>query len=596
MTTHIKEILLLCFFFCSAVFTGCSDDKDETLPLPQGQGEVTFRFVRNNVYTISSLEEMARLKVTLEKDGKKIVLPTIDLTGDKDSLSTPAVRLDNGTYKVVKYMAYNQKGTLVQEAYLDQDNLVEVVHGQVMTFYFPISIRVVYINNQLRNSLFGICTEVLGADSALWPKTWRIENEDLLTWENLEFELDEYDNPAYLSGIIFDQKFKGMKKMPEAVALLATLENIQVLDIPEFEELPESIYKSGISTLTILNTSFKAFPKRFEEMQQLRALTVINSKLTEVPARLSKLEELMLVELDGNDISTFPAELAKGWQKVVMLRMNDTKLTALPANIFEMENVTTFDFQNNPGLSSLPEARPAGTDMGALILDGCSFTSLPKIAHGRMLTLSMGNNKLTSLTEADVNALSTSLLSLNLDGNSLGSFPKMTSGSLIELSLNNCGLSTLPDLSALPALNWMRAAKNQITQVAEGTFTANKKLSLLDVSGNQTLTTISDEAGFNLVEQEDIQEGVVVTVAKPYYLYCVNVDDCPALTWKVPGTWCCIKNDYIENKEEELLPERNVIVYNRNSPGVTRQACTSCGKTSYQLPESLDEFLEKLKK
>lgn len=596
MTTHIKEILLLCFFFCAAVFTGCSDDKDETLPLPEGQGEVTFRFVRNNVYTISSLEEMARLKVTLEKDGKKIVLPTIDLTGDKDSLSTPAVRLENGTYKVVKYVAFNQKGTLVQEAYLDQDNLVEVVHGRIMTFYFPISIRIVYVNNQLRNSLFGICTEVFGPDSTLWPKTWRLENEDLLTWENLEFELDEYDNPLYLSNIIFDEKFKGMKKMPEAVAQLTTLEGIQVRDIPEFEALPDGIYKSGVSMITLINTSFKAFPHRFEEMQQLRALTVINSKLTEVPARLSKLEELMLVELDGNEISNFPAELAKGWQKVVMLRMNDTKLISLPANIFDMANVTTFDFQNNPGLSSLPETRLDATDMGALILDGCSFTALPKVANGRMITLSLANNKLTSLTEADVNALSTSLTSLNLSGNQLRSFPKMTSNSLIELNLNNCGLSTLPDLSALPALSWMRAANNQITQVAEGTFTANKKFSLLDLSGNQTLTTISDKAGFNLVEQEDIKDGVATIVAKPYYLYCVNVDSCPLLTWKVPGTWCCIKNDYIENKEEELLPERNVIVYNRNSPGVTREACTSCGKTSYQLPESMDEYLAKLKK
>lgn len=596
MTTHIKEILLLCFFFCAAVFTGCSDDKDETLPLPEGQGEVTFKFVRNNVYTISSLEEMARLKVTLEKDGKKIVLPTIDLTGDKDSLSTPAVRLENGTYKVVKYVAFNQKGTLVQEAYLDQDNLVEVVHGQIMTFYFPISIRIIYVNNQLRNSLFGICNEVFGPDSTLWPKTWRLENTDLLTWENLEFQLDDYDNPLYLSNIIFDEKFKGMKKMPEAVAQLTTLEGIQVRDIAEFEELPAGIYKSGVSMITLINTSFKAFPHRFEEMQQLRALTVINSKLTEVPARLSKLVELMVVELDGNDISNFPAELAKGWQKVVMLRMNDTKLTSLPANIFEMAKVTTFDFQNNPGLSSLPEVRPAGTHMGGLILDGCSFTALPKVANGRMVTLSLANNKLTSLTEADVNALSTSLTSLNLSGNQLRSFPKMSSNSLLELSLNNCGLSTLPDLSALPALSWMRAANNQITQVAEGTFTANKKLSLLDLSSNQTLTTISDKAGFNLVEQEDIKDGVSTIVAKPYYLYCVNVDSCPALTWKVPGTWCCIKNDYIENKEEELLPERNVIVYNRHSPGVTREACTSCGKTSYQLPESLDEYLAKLKK
>lgn len=37
-------------------------------------------------------------------------------------------------------------------------------------------------------------------------KTWRVENEDLLTWENLEFEVDDYGNISYLATIIFDNK------------------------------------------------------------------------------------------------------------------------------------------------------------------------------------------------------------------------------------------------------------------------------------------------------------------------------------------------------------------------------------------------------
>ena len=79
MTTYIKNTLLL----CATIFVGCSDDdNDGVTPLPEGQGEVTFKFVRNKVYTISTLEDMARLKVTLEKDGQKVTLPTIDLIGD----------------------------------------------------------------------------------------------------------------------------------------------------------------------------------------------------------------------------------------------------------------------------------------------------------------------------------------------------------------------------------------------------------------------------------------------------------------------------------------------------------------------------------
>lgn len=137
MTTYIKNTLLLCLMFCATIFVGCSDDdNDGVTPLPEGQGEVTFKFVRNKVYTISTLEDMARLKVTLEKDGQKVTLPTIDLIGDIDSLTSSAVRLENGDYKVVKYTAYNNKGVQVQEAYLDDNNTLSVEHGVMQTFYF----------------------------------------------------------------------------------------------------------------------------------------------------------------------------------------------------------------------------------------------------------------------------------------------------------------------------------------------------------------------------------------------------------------------------------------------------------------------------
>lgn len=188
---HIKETLLFCLILCAALFMGCSDDeKVETLG--ETQGEVTFKFVRNTVYSISTLEEMARLKVTLEKDGKQIVLQTVDLNGGEDELTSEILALDEGTYKVTKYIAYNNKGTQIQEAYVDEDNEITIKHGEMTTFYFPISIRFVYVNNQLRNMLFGLCEQILGTDSTLWPKTWRVENEDLLTWENLEFEIDDY--------------------------------------------------------------------------------------------------------------------------------------------------------------------------------------------------------------------------------------------------------------------------------------------------------------------------------------------------------------------------------------------------------------------
>lgn len=593
---YMKATLLFCFIICAALFAGCSDD-DEVATLTEGQGEVTFKFVRNKVFTISTLEDMARLKVTLEKDGKRIDLKTVDLTGNEEELTSEVLALEEGTYHVVKYVAYNNKGTQIQEAYVDDDNSITVVHGEMATFYFPISIRFVYVNNQLRNQLFGLCEQVLGTDSTKWPKTWRVENEDLLTWENLEFEVDDYGNITYLASIIFDNKtFPGMKKLPELISSFSTLEGIQIMDIPEFEELPDNLNKSTLYSILIMNTNFKAFPKNFEKMKNLRSITVINSQLTELPTRLGELLELRDLEISGNSISEFPAELAEKLQKVVSLRMNDTKLTTLPSNIFSMKMVSTFDFRNNPNLNSLPETRGEGVRMGGLILDNCGFTSIPKIAKGRLRTLTLANNKITSVSESELNSLSDELETLILDGNKINSFPNMSSKSLIELKLNDCGLSAIPNLSALPNLRSLALAKNNITAIGDGVFSGNRYISILDFSNNTRLTSFSANAGIYLREQEDEISGATVNVSKPFYLHCVNVDNCPALTWVVPETWCCIENFKIENKEDLLLPRRNVIVYNHNSSGVTRAVCPVAGcKATYELPKDFEEYLESLK-
>ena len=85
-----------------------------------------------------------------------------------------------------------------------------------------------------------------------------------------------------------------MKKLPATVSLSPTLEGIQIMDIPEFEELPDNMDKSPLYSIMIMNTGFKAFPKNFEKMKNLRSLSVINSKLTELPIRLSELPEVVM--------------------------------------------------------------------------------------------------------------------------------------------------------------------------------------------------------------------------------------------------------------------------------------------------------------
>ena len=90
---------------------------------------------------------------------------------------------------------------------------------------------------------------------------------------------------------------------------------------------------------------------------------------------------------------------------------------------------------------NLPKYRGDNTYMGGLFLDNCSFTSIPEIANTRMRTLSLANNKITSVSQEVVNGLSDQLLTLILDDNKINSFPQMASSSLIELWIDsNTGL------------------------------------------------------------------------------------------------------------------------------------------------------------
>jgi len=49
------------------------------------------------------------------------------------------VSLSGAPYTVKKYIAYNNKGVQVMEAYLESDNELVIEHENITTFYFPIS-------------------------------------------------------------------------------------------------------------------------------------------------------------------------------------------------------------------------------------------------------------------------------------------------------------------------------------------------------------------------------------------------------------------------------------------------------------------------
>lgn len=585
MNRLIQYTWACCIALCTFAFAACSDDDEEQEgTLQPGQGEVVFTFDRVSVYAITSFDDMARLKVTLEINGVETELPSVDLTGDEEKKSSEAIRLESGSYKVKKYVVYNRRAAQVLEAYIDEENELTVTAGEQCEFAFPLGMRVTYSNNLLRSTLFGICHEVFGNDSTLWPKTWREENTDFMTWENLEFEQDDYGNPSRLKGIIFDEKFACMKKLPAGVAEMATLAGIIIRDIPGFEELPDNMDKSAVTSLTILNTSLREIPRNFEKMSQLYSLTIVGSELTELPERMASMDKLNFVDISDNKVSEFPAALAKGWTNCSSLRMQKTSISSMPAELFSMKRLNNLDLCDNANLSSLPGQRGANCRLRGLWLDGCAFTAIPAVAKEEGLkTLSMANNKIASFAASDV---AEGLETLILQGNQLqGKVPVIQSSSLQQLNLGGCGLTAFPTLNDLPNLRMLQLADNGLKQVPDGVFAPCAKLGVLDLSGNASLTSFSSNAGFELDAE-----------GKPRYLYGVLVDRCPQLSWVIPASWSHIENFFVFNKDGLLLPDRQVFVSHKESPKVSRAACGESGcKDPYHDGEvlDLDEWIQK---
>lgn len=571
----IKNYLFYCLLLFSVLFVGCKDDNFDNAPLEEGQGEITFRFFEHTVYTIDDIADVARLKVTIKKDGEEenIVLPTIDVKAEGEEMVSDVLRLDVGNYTVIRYVAYDNKGDQLHDMYLpdSSDNTFSITHDEATAFYFPVNILEVQSADMLKNKLFGLCTEILGPDSTLWPKTWREENDDFKTWENLEFEEDGNHNILYLASIVFDEKFKGMKKLPANIARFTTLENIMIRDIPEFEELPIELNESNLQSIEIINTSLSSLPENLK-IKHLYKISIIDSKMKEFPTCLSNHENLEMLDLVGNEISQIPEDAFTNWSKMSQLRIQRTKISSLPANTFTaLYRVYTFDFRWNENLSSLPTEVPQEhTKFQGLLLDGCAFTDIPE-AVGKikeLRTLSMADNKLTSIDFSKLKIGENYLDQLFFDNNNLTSFGVLDSDNIILLSLNNCGLTEIPDLTNLENLRYFSAANNNIRTVNEDAFKKNEKLSVIDLSGNAELTTVpTDDFGVYTVTVDG-------RTNVPVNFKALNLDGCTSLNWEVPSSWCCLEGDIMfGGNGDKQLPDYPVIVYNRNAPGVTYSKC-----------------------
>ncbi|MEG1839068.1 MAG: hypothetical protein RR220_07250 [Bacteroidaceae bacterium] len=495
--------LAICFLLIN--ITSCKDDDNEALS--PTQGEVYFQFSKVTTYTLADLEDIASVKIVLEKDGKKIYLPSQIMTGNKEVLTSPAVRLEAGAYKIVSYQAFGKDANLIEnlDITFTTKNDFEVKPQTTLEYVLPVKIKEVVDTNNIRNVLYALCKEVIGNDRTKWPKTWNAEKE-FDTWEGLSFELDEAGNIVSISDLVIDgeeteyynpttketvkhglPEFKHMKKLTSAIINLPSLQGIVIRNC-DFEELPDNIGESKIVSLIIENTNFSTFPDSFAKMKRLNSLSLKGNKVTKIPEEIGNIETLISLEFINEQLTEVPASIGK-LKKLDNLRLMNTNISTLPDVFDQLYKISVLDLQGNENLSSLPksignlvigdEGNPAegilpnktNKYLRGLILDRCAFTAIPnEVKNKNMLFLSMAGNKITEVTAADIAAMP-NLHTLILNRNSLKSFPRINSDKLIMLSLIGCGLTAKDvDKTGMPNLTRLFFTQEEYDEAMKAGF------------------------------------------------------------------------------------------------------------------------------
>lgn len=480
MNTIKKYLFLLCTVIVATGLTACGDD-DETLSPTQGQ--VRFQFSKITTYTLSALDDIYSIIITLEKDGQAITLPSQTLSGDDNLISTPDVALESGDYKLVSYRAFDYNGALIDvlDITLESDNDFTVKAGETAEYVLPVKIKTPLSINNYYNTLYGLCMEVIGEDKSKWPPSWDFENGSIdETWAGLEFLFDDYGNIVSLYGIVFDgdpsynyndeeqliqslPEFKHMKKLPGIIANLSSLTSLSIRNC-DLEELPEELKYTNIQTLYVENTNLKALPQSIGDMKYLASVFLKDNALTAFPEQLTRLEGMLDIDIVNERIPSI-SDGIRNWKSLHSLRITGTDITELPDVFNDLYKISTLDLQDNSRLASLPPSIkdtkiPYGDNglytkkaLRALLLDGCAFTAIPaEVRHADIKMLSMADNHITHINAADIESMP-DLATLILDRNALDGFPRVSHSKLSMLSLIGCGLQPSDiDTQGLPAL------------------------------------------------------------------------------------------------------------------------------------------------
>ncbi|XP_012286845.1 chaoptin isoform X2 [Orussus abietinus] len=276
---------------------------------------------------------------------------------------------------------------------------------------------------------------------------------------------------------------------------LSRLTELQVLDLSRnnIGRLGVNTF-SSLSSLTRLDLSLNALrtieESSFEGLTKLKWLSLQDNNILLVPASaLARLPSLSYLHVEFNRIAALSTELLRSTTPtLISLGLTGNLVREIPSKLFNnFKNLVSLELGSNM-LSSVSQTTFSGLEDTLLNLD-LSFnrlTSISELPLRNLVSLNLAGNQLKKVSPETFKYLS-GLQYLNLSSNPLyGGFPPVFPSSLTTMDISYTGLKILPAvlLLNLDSLKRISLSGNHLQEISEGTFQQLYNLSSIDLSYN----------------------------------------------------------------------------------------------------------------
>lgn len=154
---------------------------------------------------------------------------------------------------------------------------------------------------------------------------------------------------------ILELAYNDLKTLPESLANLKKLEELSLLQNPNFDQLPQSLNAlKNLNYLSLLVTNFEEFPTIIFEIPTLEILLISghynrdgSNRILAVPDLFQQLPRLKTLNISNTELSELPISIAT-LTKLSELYLDGNKLLVFPNTVKKLPKLELFGMSNNP--------------------------------------------------------------------------------------------------------------------------------------------------------------------------------------------------------------------------------------------------------